>query len=101
MKGRLGLLVGMPSETVICGEVTLIQSLGNRYNIIGNYAIVCVKKEDYVGIVVKRDITLYFKSFPPISISLDVDSEKGKKVQDFIRKEFIEHNEKEIDLLNT
>ena len=98
----LSAIISMSSETVSCGEVTQIQSLGNRYNIIGNYGIICVKKEDYVGIVVgNRDIRLYFKSFPPISISIDLDSEKGKKSMDFIKKEFIEHNEKEIDLLNT
>ena len=69
----------------------------------GSGGIICVKKEDYLGIVVNRHITLYFKSFPPIEISIDEHSEKGKKVRDFIKKEFIENseNEIEVDLLNT
>ena len=71
--------------------------------ITGNSGIICVKKEDYTGIVINSYARLYFKSFPPIEISIDEHSEKGKKVWDFIKKEFIENseNEIEVDLLNS
>jgi len=91
-------------DSVSVGDPNDIKSLGNLYMISGNSGIICVKKEDYLGIVVNRHITLYFKSFPPIEIvSIDEHSEKGKKLLDIIKKEFIEKfkNETEIDLLNS
>ena len=86
--------------------ITEFKSVGNHYVININMKTahdetVCVKKEDYVGIVLSNKITLYFKTFPTISLSIDRSSEKGKKVWDFIQKEFIEHSENEIDLLNS
>ena len=104
MKVCLGLLGGMPFlDSVSVGDANDIKSLGNLYMISGSSGVICVKKEEYIGIVFKSYITLYFKSFPPIVLSFNEHSEKGKKLLDIIQKEFIEKfkNETEIDLLNT
>ncbi len=90
-------------DSVSVGDPNDIKSLGNLYMISGSSGAICVKKEEYIGIVFTSCITLYFKSFPPIELSVNEHSEKGKKLLDIIKKEFIEKfkNETEIDLLNS